>query len=238
MGAELTDRGFPFLTQLARESRAELGALAATRVAKYEPLLRRGEPANGAYLVVSGLLRVYYVTAEGREATLYNVEAGGTCVLSLTSTLGQEPYPAWVDAGPLGSEFVRVPSPIFHRLFDGDPAFRKFVFGALAGRVFELTRALEEAGSALVEQRVARRLLDQRGPDGCVRVSQQALAAELGTAREVVFRTLRSLAQRKLLETGRLRIRILDVNGLQKVARSDDDASVSPRARGERRGAR
>src|SRR6187551_1516757 len=99
MGAELTDEYFPFLTRLARENRAELGALAATRVAKHEPLLRRGDPANGAYLVVSGSLRVYYVTAEGREATLYHVEAGGTCVLSLTSTLGQEPYPAWVDAG-------------------------------------------------------------------------------------------------------------------------------------------
>jgi CRP/FNR family transcriptional regulator, anaerobic regulatory protein len=218
MGAELTNEHFPFLARLSRESRVELGALATTRVPKKKQLLRRSDPANGAYLVVSGSLRVYYVTAEGREATLYHVEAGGTCVLALTSTLGDEPYPAWVDAGPSGSEFVRVPSLTFHRLFDGDEAFRKFVFGALSGRVFELMRALEETGTALVEQRVARYLLKQRDPDGSVRVTQQALASELGTAREVVFRVLRSLAQRKVVETARLRIRIVDIDGLTRVA--------------------
>jgi CRP-like cAMP-binding protein len=53
-----------------------------------------------------------------------------------------------------------------------------------------------------------------------VRVSQAGIASELGTAREVVFRALRSLAARKLIATARLRIRIVDPQGLSGVASS------------------
>ena len=216
--AALKEASFPFLSRLSRESRGELDALSGARAAAGARLLRRGDIIDAAYLVTSGALRVYYVTAEGREATLYHVEPGGLCVLSFTSVVNQEPYPAWVEAGREGGEFVRVPRAAFMRLLDSEPAFRQYVFSALSGRVFELMRALEEAGSAQMEERVSRFLLRRQGVDGCVRITQEALASELGTAREVVFRALRSLAGRGLIQTGRMRIRVLDRPGLQSAA--------------------
>jgi CRP/FNR family transcriptional regulator, anaerobic regulatory protein len=217
MRAGLTDTQFPFLARLTAGARRELGALAAARAAAGARLLQRGDQADGAYLVVGGSLRVYYITAEGRDTSLYNVEPGGTCLLSLTSTTDRAPYPAWVDAGSGGGEYVRVPSDMFHRLLETESAFRQFVLGALSGRVFELMCTLEEVGSAQVEQRVARYLLKRAGPDDLVRVSQVGIASDLGTAREVVFRALRSLSERKLVQTGRLRIRIVDRAGLTRV---------------------
>jgi CRP/FNR family transcriptional regulator len=220
MRAGLKETQFPFLARLTTEGRKELGALATTRVRPATRLLRRGDPANGAYLVVAGVLRVYYITREGREATLYRVEPGGTCILALTATFDDAPYPAWVDAGPEGSELTRVPTALFHRLLDTETAFRAFVFGAMSGRIFELMGTLEETASVQMEQRVARYLLRRstRERDGHVRVTQVGIASELGTAREVVFRALRSLAQRDLIETGRRRIRVLDVEGLTRLA--------------------
>ena len=218
MRAGLTEALFPFLNGLGRDSRRELGALVPARARPDRTLLRRGDVAGGAYLIVSGSLRVYYASAEGREATLYTVEPGGTCVLALTATMNDEPYPAWVDAGPTGGEFVVVPTRLVHRLLDGERAFREFVFAALSGRVFDLMRTLEEVGSDHVQQRVARYLVKRRGPDACVRVSQARIAAELGTAREVVFRALRSLSSRNLVKTGRLSIRIVDEAGLKRLA--------------------
>jgi CRP/FNR family transcriptional regulator len=188
------------------------------RVKPAQHLLRRGDEAGGVYLVTAGSLRVFYVSAEGREATLYRVESGGVCVLSLTATFSDEPYPAWVDAGPAGANFVRVPTAIFHRLVDGETAFRQFAFASLSGRVLDLMRTLEELGSERIEQRVARYLLRQDVVDGCVRITQSAIASELGTAREVVFRALRSLVKRRLVQTGRLRVRIVDRRGLAAVA--------------------
>lgn len=221
MPAGLSETSFPFLPRLTAQGRQELIALAATRVKPVQHLLRRGDAAGGVYFVTGGSLRVFYVTADGREATLYRVERGGACVLSLTATFNDEPYPAWVDAGAAGADFVRVPSAVFHRLLDGEPAFRQFAFASLSGRVFDLMRTLEELGSEQMQQRVARYLLRQHASDGCVRTTQSGIASELGTAREVVFRALRSLVERRLVQTGRMRVRIVDRRGLASVAESE-----------------
>lgn len=222
MSPALAAARFPFLRGLSTGGRRELETLPAKRVGPLRSLLRRGDRADGAYLVVGGALRVFYLTAAGREATLYHVEPGGTCVLALTSTLAGEPYPAWVEAGPSGAEVVRLPSPLFHRLFDGEAGFRAYVLRTLSARVFELMCTLEEVGSMLVERRVARYLLKARQAGGDVRASQVGIASEFGTAREVVYRALRALSARKLIQTGRMRIRILDDRGLAEVARDDE----------------
>lgn len=93
-------------------------------------------------------------------------------------------------------ECVVVPTRLVRRLLDAERAFREFVFGALSGRILDLMRTLEEVGSDQVQQRVARYLLRHQGPDASVRVSQARIAAEVGTAREVIFRALRSLSAR------------------------------------------
>lgn len=209
---------FPFLARLSDGARGELAACRSQKIAARRRLLERGAPAGGAYLVSAGWLRVYYLTPEGREATLYRVEPGGTCILAITSALEEEPYPAWVESGPDGASFMRIPGALLRRLLEGEAAFRDFVFGVMSGRIFELMQALEEAGSARAEQRVARFLLKRAGPDGTVRATQAAIAAELGTAREVVFRALRSLAARRLVQGGRMRVRVLDAAGLRRAA--------------------
>jgi CRP/FNR family transcriptional regulator len=214
----LSPTHFPFLARLTPEGRSELETLRPATVDASEHLLSRGDNADGAFFVTKGALRVYYVTEEGREATLYRVEPGGTCVLALTAALADEPYPAWVDAGSAGASFVRVPQAVFTTAIHREPALREFVFSALSGRVFELMRTLEEAGSASVAQRVARYLLRRADGAGVVRASQAGIAAELGTAREVVFRSLRALSDQGLVETGRARVRILDRAGLGVVA--------------------
>jgi CRP/FNR family transcriptional regulator, anaerobic regulatory protein len=214
----LTAVRFPFLSELSAEGLQALAELPTTRVEPAQVLLQRGDPVDGAFLIVGGSLRAYYITSEGREATLYRVESGETCVLALTSAINRKPYPAWVDAGTQGGSLVRVPGAMFTRMLDDERAFRHFVFGALAGRVFELMQTLEETGSAQIEQRVARFLLRRMDSDGAVRATQSGIASELGTAREVVFRALRALSARNVVVTGRNRIQIIDARELARIA--------------------
>jgi CRP/FNR family transcriptional regulator len=218
MRSGLVAESFPFMTRLAAKSRSELGALRATRAPAGRQLLARGDSVGGAYFVVGGALRVYYITPEGRDASLYRVEPGGTCILALTASLGDGTYPAWVDAGPMGAAFVRVPRDTFRRLFDDEPSLREFVFDALAGRVFDLMRTLEETGSSRVEQRLARHLLRHADESGLLRQSQVSVAADLGTAREVVSRALGSLSRRGLIRTSRAQIRVLNAAVLAELA--------------------
>jgi CRP/FNR family transcriptional regulator len=209
---------FPFLAGLSPPARKELGALAELRASPGQVLLSRGDDAQGAFLVLQGALRVYYLTEEGREATLYRVEPGSTCVLALSATLRSQPYPAWVEAAPRGVRFVRVPREAFHRLVEEEGAFRDFVLEALSGRIFELMSTLEQLATSTVVQRVAGYVARQAGAGGEVGATQAMIAAELGTAREVVFRALRGLAAQGLVATARGRVRVLDPRGLAHLA--------------------
>ena len=95
------------------------------------------------------------------------------------------------------------------------------MFEALNGRVLDLMRALEETGSVRLEQRVARHLLRNADANGLVRQSQAGIAGELGTAREVVFRALRTFTRRRLIETSRARVQIVDRSALAALGALD-----------------
>lgn len=209
---------FPFVRSLSPRAQTELGAISTTRARPSATLLTRGAACGGAYLVLQGALRVYYLTEEGREATLYRVAAGDTCVLALSSTLRAQPYPAWVQASRTGATFLQIPDRAFHRLVADEPAFRTFVLEAMSARIFELMCALEQLATRSITQRVAAYLLEH-AQGGEVAVTQEALAAELGTAREVVFRALTHLANRNLVAKTRGRIKLLDPAALARLAR-------------------
>jgi len=219
MRAGLTEAAFPFLSRLSLAGRRELCALRAVRVAPLARVLEKGDPADGIYLVVGGGLRVFHLNARGREATLYHVSAGGTCILAITACYQGEPYPAWVDAGSKGASFVRVPGPLFRRCLDAEADFRHFVFAGLSGRIFELMSSLEEAQSAAIEQRVARFLVRRTTADGdAVKMTQAGMASEIGTAREVVFRALRALSAKGHIRKGRGHIEVLRREALRRVS--------------------
>src|SRR5438093_212535 len=63
-----------------------------------ETVLHKGQPASGAYVVLTGVLRVFTIAPNGTEATLYRVEPGQTCVLALNCLFNDLLYPAWVQA--------------------------------------------------------------------------------------------------------------------------------------------
>ncbi|MFZ5892644.1 MAG: Crp/Fnr family transcriptional regulator [Myxococcota bacterium] len=223
MRPELSEGQFPFVARLSARGRDELRALRAHSAAPHQKLLKRGDAVGGAYFVLSGGLRVYYLAADGHEATLYRVDAGDTCVLALTSSFAHEPYPAWVEAGAKGGSFVRVPQRVLHTLFDTEPALREFVWRVLSRRVFDLMRTIEEIGSNSLEQRLALYLARHADASGILRASQSALASELGTAREVVSRALRSLVRRGFARAGRGRIELVDRAALLGMANVADE---------------
>jgi len=92
-----------------------------------------------------------------------------------------------------------------------------FVLGAMADRIFELMTTIEQVATRTVMQRVAA-YLDEHAADRVVVVTQEALAAELGTAREVVFRALAALGKLGMISRRRGRIEILDRAALARCA--------------------
>jgi len=159
-----------------------------------------GERVSGVIVVLRGQLRVYTLTPDGNEATLYMIRPGETCVLAMNCVFKELAYPAWVDAGP-GTMVAIIAGPDYRTLFDREPSIRGMTFESFSSVVFTLMGELEAVHSFKLEQRLSRFLLTHRRPDGIVRMTQQEIASHLGTTREVIARLMRRLVRDKSVKT-------------------------------------
>lgn len=206
---------FPWVEALSPEGRACLAAgLERHRVPAGRLLIRKGESVGGAYLVEKGLLRIYELGPTGREQTLYWVGEGESCILALNCVFSEMNYPAWVEVDDEETMLVMVKAEAYRQLFATESALQKFTFDVLSERVVELTEALAEAGTLDVEQRIINLLLRRCDERGRVRLNQERIARHVGTAREVVSRTLRRLQSDGLVEQGRGSVTIVDIEAL------------------------
>lgn len=210
---------FPALTGLPAEIGAELAAQsrvlalpAGTRV--FEP----GQHAGNMLLLLSGSVRVQQLSETGREVFLYRVRAGESCVLTTACMLADEDYSA-EGIAETDVEAVAIPRAVFDDLVGRSPLFRSFVFQAYSRRIADLFGLIDDIVFQRMDVRLAERLL-QMEHGGLVIATHQVIAVELGTAREVVSRTLGEFQRRGWVETARGEIRISNRDGLERLARS------------------
>jgi CRP/FNR family transcriptional regulator, anaerobic regulatory protein len=168
------------------------------------------------YLVVrAGSVRVSTMTENGREVVLYRVGPGEACVLTTACLLTARDYDAYGSA-ETDVEAQAIPKPLFEALLASSTAFRGFVFGQFGERLREVIALVQEVAERQVDRRLARFLID-KGADGPVLMTHQAIAMELGTAREVVSRLLKDFSLQGLVTLERGRIVVADRNALAKL---------------------
>lgn len=202
------------------------------RYARYDKagtVLRKGQAVAGAYVVVSGRLRVFTLSPAGNEATLYWIDPGETCVLALNCIFNDLLYPAWVEARP-ATRLAVIPGPLYRALFESEPAIRNVTVQAFATLVFRLMAELEEVHACNLEQRLAHFLLLHAATDGTLRMTQQEIASHLGSTREVVARLLRQLAVERQIETRRSHIVIKQPDRLASRVESGVPRGTPPQA--------
>lgn len=177
-----------------------------------------GQHADNLLLLLSGTVRVQQRSETGREVFLYRVNAGESCVLTTACMLADEDYAA-EGLTETEVEAVAIPRKVFDDLAGQSDLFRSFVFRAYSRRIADLFSLIDDIVFQRVDVRLAARLLDL-AQDGVVQATHQVLAMELGTAREVISRTLGEFQRRAWVEQARGVIRILDRGGLERLARS------------------
>jgi CRP/FNR family transcriptional regulator len=194
-------------------ARALLAGLRPAVIARGAVLFRPGDDPKGFLLVLSGRVAVNLTGAGGRDIRLYTVEAGQTCIQTTLCMLGQQAYAGEAVALTDVSAVV-VPPAGFEALMAESGGFRRFVFSALAGRLWEVTALLERVAFARLDERLADALLAESQGTGRLKVTHEALARRIGSAREAVSRKLETWAARGLVALDRGSIQILDRRGL------------------------
>ena len=199
-------RALSALGELPNETLARLaGAARERRYAKGAALYRAGDRADGLYIVLSG--RVHVTRETSNHAAFLHVESEGG-VLGEIPVFGGGAFPATACA-VMPTRCVHLPTEAIDRLITDDPAFVRFALRRLAQRAHGLLRRIDELTATTITARVAGYLLtraESLGSEFALGMSQEALASELGTAREVIVRALRSLIAAGAIErTGRSR---------------------------------
>jgi CRP/FNR family transcriptional regulator len=177
---------------------------------------REGDPCVHFLLVVEGAVRVQKLSEGGREIVLYRVESGQSCILTTSCLLGGGCYGA---EGVTESqvEAVTIPLSRFRSALDISHAFREFVFNSYGRRVAELITLIDAVAFGRIDLRLASTLLELADQGGLVETTHQMLAAELGTAREVISRQLKEFERREWVALGRGRVIIRQRNMLEKM---------------------
>lgn len=207
---------FPLLEELSPAGRSRL--LAAARHVTLQPntqVLQRGDEVAGAYLVERGALRVYYISAEGREGTLYWIDPGESCILALNCLFARLAYPAWVESDSTETQVAVISGDAYRELFSAETAVQRYTFDALAMRLFDLMTLMQETASLGLEQRVAAHLLRRAGAAQVLETTHEQIARHLGSSREVVSRVLRNIARSGALSLSPRTITIVDAAKLR-----------------------
>lgn len=176
-----------------------------------------GKAPENLLLLLEGTVRVQQTSEQGREIVLYRARAGESCVLTTACILAYEDYSA-EGIAETDVQAAAIPKSVFDSLLSQSPSFREFVFSAYSRRITDLFHVIEEVAFQRMDIRMAEKLLELKDGAQVVLTTHQQLAAELGTAREVVSRQLSEFQRRGWIEMSRGRVQIREEAAIRALA--------------------
>lgn len=190
------------------------------RLKRDEILFVAGDEAAGLYVVVEGALRAYREGLDGREQVIH-VERAGASIAELP-VFDDKPYPSTVAAEEETTVLFFAKGDV-RALCLAHPEIALAALKLLAGRLRKCADLVEALSLREVDQRLARWLLAEgrargRPVDGGIEITliltNQQIAARIGTVREVVSRALSRLQQNGLIIVDGRRITLTDKQAL------------------------
>lgn len=176
-----------------------------------------GDACENFVLLKSGSIKVQKNSDTGRMVVLYHVDPMNLCILTTSCLLGHRSYDA-EGVCETDVEALVLNARAFQDLMASSQSFREYVFSSLSSRLGSLIAKINDVLLTSLDQRVARILLSRRDEKNWVHLTHQDIAAEAGSAREVISRHLKKLSDEGLIEMGHGRIEIKNPQLLQQFA--------------------
>lgn len=207
-------RQVPYFAGLGEAGLARIQErLVERRYERGHVVFMEGGPCQGLYVVRSGRLRIFKVSAGGREQVLMVAGPGET--FNEVPNFDGGTNPATAEALE-PSVLYLLPKNDLLSIVETEPVVARAVMRVFASHLRHLTALVEDLSFRNVTSRVAKILLgrvQQAGVDAearPARLTQQQMAAMAGTAREVVGRALKALEQRGVIRVERGRVVVVN----------------------------
>jgi CRP/FNR family transcriptional regulator len=205
------------------DPKQRLGLLEAARPLEAgdgDSLLQFGYSCRDIVLVGRGRIRIFVAGETGREVTLYYVNPGESCPVNLSAAMMG--IGAFADAAASGGlAALTISAQDFRNMSQRNAALQDYILSATVLRFGEVVGLIREITTRRVDHRLAEYLLRKFEESGecppAAEVTQQNIALDLGTAREVVSRRLQELDSIGAVELGRGRIILQDRLALHRI---------------------
>ena len=215
----------PLFAGLKEEDLKRVRAIASPRqVGKKEVLFSDGEEAKGFYVILSGKVKLYKISPEGKEQILHVVSAPDAFAEAALFLEGS--YPAFAEA-LADSQLLFFPKRGFIQLIERNPQLSINMIVSLSQFLRKFASLIEELSLKEVSSRVAKYLIDlslKSAKEGKnprevdLDLSKTQLASKLGTISETLSRTLSKMKAKRIIDVKKNRILILNQKALEELA--------------------
>ena len=209
----------PFWTSLTEQEKEILRKSAVIR--RYEKgsfIHSSDRDCLGMLFILSGEIRTYILSDEGREITLFRLYPNDLCVLSASCVISQISFDTQMTARQ-DTEVLIIPPNITALLKEQNISVRCFLYEQATERFSEVMWAMQQILFKGLDQRLAAFFVEEceRTNSNSVRMTHEQIARNISSAREAVARMLKQFTQDGLVELKRGEIIIKDTDGLKRL---------------------
>ena len=177
-----------------------------------------GTECSGVFFVRSGCLRVYIMSEDGKAVTLYRLYAGDMCMLASSCVLQAVTFDVFIDVEEDSECFV-VNGNAFASVSENNPDVKIFALELAVTRFSDVMWVMQQILFMSMDKRLAIFLSDECARTGSdvVMLTHEQIAKYMGSAREVVSRTMKYFSNEGIVEASRKGVKILDKKKLREL---------------------
>ncbi len=196
--------------------------ISVRKIGKGEIIFFQGDPASGFFTLLSGSIRIYKASPDGKEYTLHIIRPGQ--MFAEAAIFGSEVFPANCIALE-NSVVAFFPKDRFIKLISESPRISLKMISALSGFIRDFNQQIEDLSLKEVSARLAAYLLRKSEKSGNKKIvldrSKSGLANSLGTTSETLSRNLKKMRELGVIEVDGKNITILHYDRLQTLAEGE-----------------
>ena len=202
-----------------KEREVAKGGLTQRTYEKGTYILGFSDACLGMVYIRKGSIRVFITSEEGREVTLFHISEGDCCVFSSTCVIGGVTLDVQMVAES-EVELLAIHAGTVAKLMESNIHFKCFIYELAAKRYSTVVWVMQQILFAHFDERMARFLLSryEKTGDSTIRMTQEAMAQEVNSAREVVARMLRQFESDGLIELNRGIVILKNIELLKNIA--------------------
>lgn len=185
---------------------------------KKELLHNSSQDCMGLILVLSGQLRAFTISDDGREITMYRLFERDICLFSASCIMNSIQFDIAITAEKDTGVLV-IPSEVYKNIMEDSAPLANYTNEVMADRFSDVMWLINQVMWKSFDKRLADFLLNEVNIEGSstLKITHETIGNHLGSPREVVTRMLKYFVNEGLISLSRGTVAIIDKKGLEKI---------------------